>query len=111
MNYWTTKALNSLAPDAVWSMDAEDYDQLTWLEKPVWEGGQKKPTREEVEEEVARLQAEYEAKEYQRQRAPEYPDLREFVDAYYWAQKGDETKMNEYITKCDAVKDMYPKPL
>jgi hypothetical protein len=27
-----------------------------WLEKPVYEGGQKKPTKEEVEAEVARLQ-------------------------------------------------------
>ena len=105
------QALYSLTPKAKWSLNGDTYDGLQWLEKPVWEGGQKKPTREEVEEEVARLQAEYEAKEYQRQRAPEYPYLREFVDAYYWAQKGDETKMNEYITKCDAVKDMYPKPL
>ena len=106
-----SEALISLKPGAQWSLNGDEYNGLIWNEPPVWEGGQKKPTREEVEEEVARLQAEYEAKEYQRQRAPEYPDLREFVDAYYWAQKGDETKMNEYITKCDAVKDMYPKPL
>ena len=105
-----SEALISLKPGALWSLNGDEYNGLIWNEPPVWEGGQKKPTREEVEEEVARLQAEYEAKEYQRQRAPEYPDLREFVDAYYWAQKGDETKMNEYITKCDAVKDMYPKP-
>ena len=105
-----SEALISLKPGAQWSLNGDEYNGLIWNEPPVWEGGQKKPTREEVEEEVARLQAEYEAKEYQRQRAPEYPDLREFVDAYYWAQKGDETKMNEYITKCDAVKDMYPKP-
>ena len=105
-----SEALISLKPGAQWSLNGDEYNGLIWNEPPVWEGGQKKPTREEVEEEVARLQAEYEAKEYQRQRAPEYPDLREFVDAYYWAQKGDETKMNEYITKCDAVKDIYPKP-
>ena len=99
------EALTFLRPGAEWSIDDDTYDGLNWLDKI-----QTKPTEEEVQAEVARLQAEYEAKEYQRQRAPEYPDLREFVDAYYWAQKGDETKMNEYITKCDAVKDMYPKP-
>ena len=104
------QALYSLTPKAKWSLNGDTYDGLQWLEKPVWEGGQKKPTKDEVEAEVARLQTEYDAKEYQRQRVPEYPDLREFVDAYYWAQKGDETKMNEYITKCDAVKDIYPKP-
>ena len=105
-----SEALISLKPGAQWSLNGDEYNGLIWNEPPVWEGGQRKPTREEINQEIERLQAEYEAKEYQRQRAPEYPDLREFVDAYYWAQKGDETKMNEYITKCDAVKDMYPKP-
>lgn len=56
------------------------------------------------------LELEFQRTEYQRQRAPEYPDLKEFVDAYYWAQKGDNTKMDAYIVKCDTVKDKYPKP-
>jgi hypothetical protein len=103
-------AIQSLRPGAMFSVDGCTYDGLKWLEKPVWEGGQKKPTKAEVEAEVARLQAEYQRTEYQRQRAPEYPDLKEFVDAYYWAQKGDNTKMDAYIVKCDTVKDKYPKP-
>ena len=107
MNYWTTKALNSLAPDAVWSMDAEDYDQLTWLEKPVWEGGQKKPTQAEVEAEVARLQKEWEDTEYQRLRAKEYPDVKEYLDGLV---KGDTEQMQAYINACISVKEKYPKP-
>lgn len=47
--------------------------------------------------------------EYQRQRAPEYPPLADFADAYYWAQQGDDTKMNEYLAKIQAIKDKYPK--
>ena len=47
--------------------------------------------------------------EYQNQRYFEYPNLREFADAYYWSQKGDDTLMNAYIAKCDAVKEKYPK--
>ena len=107
MNYWTTKALNSLAPDAVWSMDAEDYDQLTWLEKPVWEGGQKKPTKDEVEAEAARLQKEWEDTEYQRLRAKEYPDIKEYLDGLV---KGDTEQMQAYINKCLEVKAKYQKP-
>jgi|LakMenEpi03Aug12_release.lakeMendotaPanAssembly.Ray.scaffolds.fasta_scaffold135351_3 hypothetical protein len=55
------------------------------------------------------INAEFAATEYKRQRAPEYPSLTDFADAYYWAQKGDNTKMKEYVAKCDAVKNKYPK--
>jgi hypothetical protein len=53
---------------------------------------------------------EFDSKEYQRQRQPEYPSLADFADAYYWDSKGDNTKMIEYVAKCDAVKAKYPKP-
>ena len=47
--------------------------------------------------EEAKLQAEYVATQYQRDRQPEYPSLTEFADAYYWSQKGDDTKMTAYV--------------
>ena len=59
---------------------------------------------------AAEIAAEQAATEYQRQRAPEYPPLQEFVDAYYWAQKGDNTLMDAYVAACDKVKADYPKP-
>jgi hypothetical protein len=40
-----TKALQSLRPATNWSLNGDDYDGLQWLEPPVWEGGQKKPTK------------------------------------------------------------------
>lgn len=43
-------------------------------------------------------------------RKEEYPSLEQFVDAYYWLQRGDDTKMNEYLEKCDDIKNKYPKP-
>ena len=102
-----TKALQSLRPGAQWSVLGDTYEGLQWLEKPVWEGGQKKPTQEEVEAEVARLQQEWEATEYQRLRAPEYPDLKEYLDGLV---KGDTEQMQAYIDACLAVKAKYPKP-
>ena len=101
MNYWTTKALNLLTPDAIWSMDAEDYDKLTWLSTDI-----PKPTKEEVEAEVARLQAEYDAKEYQRQRVPEYPSIGDQLDAIW---KGGDA-YDAMLAKVMAIKDKYPKP-
>jgi hypothetical protein len=63
-----------------------------------------------VDAAAAEIAAERAATKYQRQRAPEYPSLQEFVDAYYWAQKGDNTLMDAYEAACDKVKADYPKP-
>lgn len=46
---------------------------------------------------------------YQQKRKKEYPDLAEFVDAFYWLQRGDDSLMRKYIMKVDDVKDKYPK--
>jgi hypothetical protein len=102
-----TNALQSLKPGATWSLNGNTYDGLQWLEKPVWEGGQKKPTKAEVEAELARLQKEWEDTEYQRLRAKEYPDVKEYLDGLV---KGDTEQMQAYIDACLAVKAKYPKP-
>ena len=102
-----TQALLTLRPGAQWCLDGDTYDGLQWLEKPVWEGGQKKPTKAEVEAEVARLQKEWEDTEYQRLRAKEYPDVKEYLDGLV---KGDTEQMQAYIDACLAVKAKYPKP-
>lgn len=101
------RALLSLRPGAQWSCTGETYDGLQWLEKPVWEGGQKKPTQEEVEAEALRLKKEWENTEYQRLRAKEYPDFKEYLDGLV---KGDTEQMQSYINACLAVKAKYPKP-
>jgi hypothetical protein len=116
------KALLNLRPGAAWSLDGSD--KIIWEDvlvdgeptgqtRPVnlvWlDTKQSCPSREEIQTEVARLEAEWQAKEYQRKRETEYPDLAEFADAYYWAQKGDDSKMTAYLTKIDAVKTQFPK--
>ena len=100
-----SKALEILTPGAQWSMVGEDYNQLEWLDKT-----QEKPSKSQVEAKIKELQKEWEDTQYQRDRAPQYPSLADFADAYYWAQKGDNTKMNAYIAQCDEVKNQYPKP-
>lgn len=66
-------------------------------------------TEEQIAIELARLESEYNAQEYARKRAPEYPPLTELADALYHQSKGDETKMTAYLAKCEAVKQKYPK--
>ena len=58
-----------------------------------------------VQAELARLQAEYEAKEYQRKRVLEYPSIGDQLDALFHAGVFPED-MAEQI---QAIKDKYPK--
>lgn len=61
------------------------------------------PTKDQVLSEVARLQTEYDAKEYQRLRANEYPPVVEQLDKIF--HEGVDAWKNEI----QAIKDKYPK--
>ena len=55
------------------------------------------------------VQAYVDAHAYIAKRAAEYPPIPDFVDAYYWAQKGKTELMDAYVAKCDAIKQKFPK--
>lgn len=95
-------ALVTLAPGAEWSLTGDEYAGLNWLDQT-----QKQPTKKAVEAEIARLQAEYDALEYQRLRAAEYPPMADYLDGVV---KGDQAQVDAYIAACLAVKAKYPKP-
>lgn len=97
-------ALNSLKPDAVWSCNGDTYEGIEWLEKPVWEGGQSKPTKEEVDEEIIRLQQKWDNTEYRRLREAEYPSFADQFDLLYHGG------YDAWKTEIDKVKEKYPKP-
>jgi hypothetical protein len=97
-----TDAIVSLRPGAEWSLSGETYGGLTWLDKV-----QNKPTEKEVSDELTRLTVEWNSKEYQRQRAKEYPPVTDYLDAVV---KGDLAQQQAYIDACLAVKAKYPKP-
>jgi len=63
------------------------------------------PTESEINAEIARLHAEYDAKEYQRKRAAEYPSIGDQLDALW---KGGDAAA-EMLAKVQAVKAKYPK--
>ena len=97
-------ALDTLCAGSEWSLCGNDYDQIIWHKPP-----ERIPTKLEIEEEVSRLQFEYDAKLYARQRAPEYPPLSDLADALYWQAQGDSEPMARYVAACEAVKAKYPK--
>jgi hypothetical protein len=96
------EALQSLKPGAQWSLAGDDYTGLDWLDEE-----QTQPTEEECIAEAARLQAAYDALEYQRLRAPEYPPITDYLDGI---AKDDQAQIAAYIAACQAVKAKYPKP-
>jgi hypothetical protein len=101
------KIIQALRPGANCSCNGTEYEGLEWYEPPVWEGGQKKPTREEWDAESERQDKIAELSKYKMQRMLEYPDMREYLDGVV---KGDAAQMQAYIDKCNAVKAKYPKP-
>jgi len=69
-----------------------------------------KPTAiqwEEIKIEVARIQAEYDAKQYARDRATAYPSMQEQLDMQYWDSVNGTTTWKDAIA---AVKTENPKP-
>ena len=93
-----SKALQSLRPGVQWVLRGDD---LEWLDTE-----QTQPTDAEITAEVARLQAEYEAKEYQRKRAAEYPPMADYLDGVV---KGNQAQIDAYVAACLTVKAKYPK--
>ena len=99
----TVEALQSLTPNASWVLRD---DELEWLDSE-----QTEPTALELSNEVTRLQAVYDNKEYQRTRAAAYPKIAEQLDKLYHdmaADKGDKT--GTWFAAVKAVKDATAKP-
>ena len=88
-------ALASLRPTSNWIARG---DSLEWLDTE-----QPQPTEVEIQAEIICLQAAYDAKEYQRKRAVEYPSIEDQLDTLYHGG------MDAWKAQIQAVKDKYPK--
>lgn len=60
----------------------------------------------QVEIDLALVNAWQDPDAYKSKRAAEYPDFKEYLDGIV---KGDEAQIAEYIAKCQAIKQKYPK--
>ena len=77
-------------------------NELKWLSSDI-----KKPSDSEINAEINRLQTEYEANKYQRDRADAYPSIQEQLDMQYWDAVNGTKKWQEAVAK---VKTDNPKP-
>lgn len=94
-------ALFSLRPGAKWILRNEHYAGLEWNDD-----SQIKPTLKEVNEEIARLEAEFVAAEYKRQRAAAYPTIQEQLDMQYHDALNGTTTWQDTIA---SIKQQFPK--
>lgn len=92
-------ALMTLRPGAEWSC-GNTYASITWFDQI-----QTKPTEQEVNDELARLEQEYIDNEYQRLREKEYPTWEDQMDLLY------HSGYDGWKAAIQAVKDKYPKPV
>jgi hypothetical protein len=92
-------AIQSLRPNAQLVTRGEEIE---WLDET-----QTQPTDSEIDAEIQRLQAEYDSKQYARNRAKAYPSLTEQADMAYWDRQNGTTTLDDAIS---AVKTTYPKP-
>ena len=93
------EALQSLRPLAQWVL--LNNTDLDWHDKD-----QTEPTQAEIDAEIIRLQAEYDAQEYARNRASAFPSIGDQLDMQYHDQLDGTTTWKDAIAK---VKSDNPK--
>ena len=102
-------AILELVPNAKVGVNIKG-DQI----KVNWEDGREQPTPEAIQTKLTELQADYDSKQYQRDRAEAYPELKEQLDLLWHAIDGGKfnvkSKDTDFYKKLKAVKDANPKP-
>jgi hypothetical protein len=95
-----SKAIKEINNSAEFCYAEEDVNTIEWL------NGTQPIAKQAILNKLTELQAEYDSKEYQKQRAKEYPDFKDYLDGIV---KGDQAQIDKYIADCLAVKAKYPK--
>jgi hypothetical protein len=94
------KAIKAINPNAEVVVNAEDINQITWL------NGTTPISANEILAKQQELITEYNSKQYQRDRAVDYPSLADQLDMQYWDKINGTNKWQQAI---NAVKQKYPK--
>ena len=94
------KAIKKINPNAEFTINADDINQITW------HNGTTPIPANEILAKQQELIAEYNAKQYQRDRAKAYPSIQEQLDMQYWDKINGTNNWQDAI---NAVKAQYPK--
>ena len=97
MNDTVIQAILSINPNAEASVSGNDINTVQW------HNGTAVISKVDIEAKMVELQADYDAKQYQRDRALEYPELKDQLDKIY------HSGIDEWKKVIKATKDKYPK--
>jgi len=95
------EAILSLAPTARFGIYDNSLDRLVWGDESIT-----RPSNDDIEAELVRLQAEYDAQEYARNRTIAYPSIGDQMDMMYKDNKNSTTTHADAV---EAVKTKWPK--
>ena len=94
------KAIFKINPNAEFTYQDNDIDSIQWL------NGTTPIPKADIEAKMVEVQAEYDANQYQRDRATAYPTIQEQLDMQYWDKVNGTTNWEDAIAK---VKSDNPK--
>jgi len=90
-------AIRKINLNAEVSVSGNDINNITW------ENGTTPIPKADIEAKMVEVQAEYDAKQYQRDRAKEYPSIADQLDDIY------HNGIDAWKVKIKTTKDKYPK--
>ena len=90
-------AIKKINPNAEFSINADDINQITW------HNGTTPIPVADIEAKMVEVQAEYDANQYQRDRAKDYPSMADQLDDIY------HNGIDAWKATIKATKDKYPK--
>ena len=94
------KSVLKINPNAQVSISGNDINSI------VWENGTTPIPKADIEAKMVEVQAEYDANQYQRDRATAYPSIQDQLDMQYWDKVNGTTNWEDAIAK---VKSDNPK--
>jgi hypothetical protein len=102
MSLKIAKIIHEINHKAAFEISGNDLESctITWL------NGTTPISKADIEAKMVELQAEYDANQYQRDRATAYPTIQEQLDMQYWDKVNSTTNWEDAIAK---VKSDNPK--
>ena len=90
------EAIKKINPNAQFNYQDENIDSIEW------HNGTTPIPKAEIEAKMVELQAEYDANQYQRDRATAYPSIQDQLDMQYWDNVNGTTTWEDSIAKVKA---------
>ena len=95
------KAILKINPNAEFTINSDDINQITWL------NGTTPIPKADIEAKMVEVQADYDAKQYQRDRV--YPSIGDQLDMLWHSIDEDPTLKSKYFTFYEAIKSVKVK--